>query len=322
MTSKVLLRVFAGLVAVISVHSVSRAEDTLAVLEDCLPFNPDSVSVAFVQGNWKIVDGSQWMFDFGDREQEARRALGIIRYYRIDTSCFAGRPHPPMIYLLSSGKAPVGPAPGEQCEAFDPTRILLEQVGEAWRILSGNGSIIRLRSTGKRRKSGNAGNAASRIQPPVYRWNYWLLVSVPAALNECVPRWAFCSKLFVGGSEVCALVALMDLHSLRNAAFCCKNGEAVHCRIKTDPCGTRSDPARNGGARPTRCRRRSLRVTRAPVLPKRQTGSASFSTTRCCKSIQDGLATSRHRTMFGSKNCRETTAGDVQRLRLTIPNSL
>jgi hypothetical protein len=111
--------------------------DTPEVREDCLPFNLDGVSVAFIQGDWKIVNGGQWMFDFGNQEQQARRALDIIHYYRMDATCFAGRPHPPMGYLLSSNRAPSGSMPGEQCEAFDSNAISLRQTGEFWSIVSG-----------------------------------------------------------------------------------------------------------------------------------------------------------------------------------------
>jgi hypothetical protein len=117
---------------------LGRAADDSELREDCLAFNLDSASVALVRGSWKIIDGSQWMFDFGNQEQQARHALGIIHYYRMDSTCFAGRPHPPMIYLLASGRAPEGSMPGEQCEPFDATRISLSQYdAEFWRILSG-----------------------------------------------------------------------------------------------------------------------------------------------------------------------------------------
>jgi hypothetical protein len=105
------------------------------VREDCIPFNLDSVSVALVRGNWSVVDGGQLMFNFGGQDEQARRALEIIHFYRMDSTCYAGRPNAPMVYLLASGKAPVGSMPGEQCESFDASRISLSQSGEFWRIL-------------------------------------------------------------------------------------------------------------------------------------------------------------------------------------------
>jgi len=119
------------------IGTLRRAADDSEVREDCLGFNLDSASVALIQKSWKIVDGGQRMFDFGNQEQQARRALDIIHYYRMDSTCFAGRPHPPMVYLLASGKVPEGSMPGEQCESFDAAGISLSQYGEFWRILSG-----------------------------------------------------------------------------------------------------------------------------------------------------------------------------------------
>ncbi len=128
---------FAAVLAFTCVSSLCRAAGDPEVREDCLGFNLDSASVAFIQGSWKVVDGGHWMFDFGNQEQQARRALDIIHYYRMNATCFAGRPYPPMAYLLSSGKAPVGSMPGEQCEFFDLGGISLLQTGEFWNILSG-----------------------------------------------------------------------------------------------------------------------------------------------------------------------------------------
>ncbi len=51
---------------------VSRTE---AGPEDCISFNPQSAKVRQIQGKWKIVDGSHWMFDFGSNKREAKKAL-------------------------------------------------------------------------------------------------------------------------------------------------------------------------------------------------------------------------------------------------------
>jgi hypothetical protein len=146
--------------------SLCRAADNSEIHEDCLSFNLDSASVALIQGNWKIVDGSQWMFDFGNQEQQARRALEIIHYYRMDSTCFAGRPQAPMIYLLASGKAPVGSMPGEQCESFDATRLSLSQSGEFWRLLSGTDVLF---DFGNREKGAKQGLLALRHYEFSYR---------------------------------------------------------------------------------------------------------------------------------------------------------
>jgi hypothetical protein len=67
--------------------------------EDCVPFNPATATVAYIQGDWKIVDGNQWMFSFGSKEADAEQALAIIKKYGFTNSCFVGRPNPSFIYL-------------------------------------------------------------------------------------------------------------------------------------------------------------------------------------------------------------------------------
>ena len=67
--------------------------------EDCVSFNPETTEVDFINGTWKIVDGSHWLFDFGSNEEEAENSLCIIQKYGFTQSCFVGRPDPSLIYL-------------------------------------------------------------------------------------------------------------------------------------------------------------------------------------------------------------------------------
>ena len=159
----------AAVVALTWMGPLCRAADDSEIREDCLSFNLDSAAVTLIQRSWKIVAGNQWMFDFGTQELQARRALEIIHYYRMDSTCFAGRPHPPMVYLLASGKAPVGSMPGEQCESFGATRLSLSQSGEFWRILSGADVLF---DFGNREKGAKHGLLALRH----YEFNYQCIV--------------------------------------------------------------------------------------------------------------------------------------------------
>ncbi len=68
--------------------------------EDCLGFNNANVEVKKINGSWKIVDGSHWMFDFGSKEAEARKAHEVIKYYGFNKTCYVGRPGPSLSYLL------------------------------------------------------------------------------------------------------------------------------------------------------------------------------------------------------------------------------
>jgi len=106
--------------------------------EDCISFNPATTTVRNLDGRWTIVDGNHLMFNFGDKKMEALKALKIIKYYRMDSSCFVGRPDPSFHYLLVNGKAPQGSMPGEDCVSFNPNTIDVRNIGGRWKIVDGS----------------------------------------------------------------------------------------------------------------------------------------------------------------------------------------
>jgi len=69
--------------------------------QDCVTNNPDATQAVRIGGRWKVVDGSHWMLDTGSNEADARRAVDIIRYYRLNRQCFVGRPNASMTYWLA-----------------------------------------------------------------------------------------------------------------------------------------------------------------------------------------------------------------------------
>jgi hypothetical protein len=111
---------------------------TPMVKEDCVSFNWKNAARKQVNGSWKIVDGSHWMFDFGNKGQEAAKALEIIKRYRMDHSCFVGRPGPSFKYLLRGDKAPSGSMRGEDCIGFNPDSATVEQHNGSWKIVDGS----------------------------------------------------------------------------------------------------------------------------------------------------------------------------------------
>jgi hypothetical protein len=106
--------------------------------EDCISFNPATTTVQQIQGSWKVVDGSHWMFDFGNNESEARKALAIIQKYRMNQSCFVGRPNPSFQYMLVSGNSPVGALGGEDCVSFNPATTTVQQIQGSWKVVDGS----------------------------------------------------------------------------------------------------------------------------------------------------------------------------------------
>jgi hypothetical protein len=109
-----------------------------AVEEDCIGFNPNTTAVRRIGGRWKIVDGSHSMFDFGNKEGEARQALRIIKHYGMNQSCFVGRPNPSFQYMLVSGNAPSGSFSGEDCIGFNPHTIEVRRIDGSWKIVDGS----------------------------------------------------------------------------------------------------------------------------------------------------------------------------------------
>ncbi len=69
--------------------------------EDCIGLNPNTASVAHLSGDWKVVDGSNWLLDFGSDKPAADQALAVIQTYHLNRQCFVARPNPPMSYWLA-----------------------------------------------------------------------------------------------------------------------------------------------------------------------------------------------------------------------------
>ena len=68
--------------------------------EDCVPFNPENVQASNSSGQWLMVDGAHAMFAFSN-ENDANKAVQIVRHYGFNRACFIGRLQPPasMHYL-------------------------------------------------------------------------------------------------------------------------------------------------------------------------------------------------------------------------------
>ncbi|WP_236143393.1 hypothetical protein [Nostoc sp. CMAA1605] len=78
------------------------------------------------------------MFDFGSKQDEAVKAFRTIRQYKMNKSCFVGRPQPSFQYLLTNNSAPSGAIAGEDCVAFNPGTATVSQINNRWKIVDGN----------------------------------------------------------------------------------------------------------------------------------------------------------------------------------------
>jgi hypothetical protein len=106
--------------------------------EDCISFNPATTTAQQIQGSWKVVDGSHWMFDFGTNKAEAEQTLAIIKNYRMNQSCFVGRPNASFQYMLVSGNSPAGAFAGEDCVSFNPATTTVQQIQGSWKVVDGS----------------------------------------------------------------------------------------------------------------------------------------------------------------------------------------
>lgn len=104
--------------------------------EDCINFNPDQVEAKYVSGRWKLVQGSMWMLDADQNEDEMRRAEAVVHRYGLSQQCFVGRPDASLSYWLVDGKAPEGPLPIQDCVSINPNGLSVKQNGSIWQVLS------------------------------------------------------------------------------------------------------------------------------------------------------------------------------------------
>ena len=135
-TKKPVARVLKTLAVVVAVFLVTTGA-SCPDRQDCVSFNPGTISVQQIDGRWKVVDGSHWLFDFDTNEAEARRTYEIIRHYGMNQSCFVGRPDPSFEYLLISGDAPSGSFPGEDCVSLNPATVTVQEIGGRWKVVDG-----------------------------------------------------------------------------------------------------------------------------------------------------------------------------------------
>ncbi len=67
--------------------------------EDCMAIDPAHLAVSKRQGRWKIVSDKKSLFDFGNRQSEARQALAIIRQHGFTKKCRVGAARANFTYL-------------------------------------------------------------------------------------------------------------------------------------------------------------------------------------------------------------------------------
>ena len=130
--------------------------------EDCLPEDWSSLAVAHAGGAWKIINGSEWVLDFGMNKPAADRSLAIIQHYRFDHICYVKRPGPAMTYWTRNGHVPSGGLPGDDCIALNPMTTHAAFVSGRWKVVDGSNWLL---------DYGSDGAAAHQAEAVIHNYN-------------------------------------------------------------------------------------------------------------------------------------------------------
>lgn len=109
--------------------------------EDCLSFNPSRVGVKKKGNLWIVVDGNHAMFS-APNKIEADKIVRIIKHYKLNRSCFVGRPKASFQYMLRGKNAPSGAFRGEDCIPFNPSRLVIRREGRSYLMTDGRSRMF------------------------------------------------------------------------------------------------------------------------------------------------------------------------------------
>ena len=110
--------------------------------EDCISFDPSQVTASYTGGDWKVVQGSMWMLDYGSNSSAANHAADVIHHYHFTQQCFVKRPNASMMYWKSGNIVRTGDMPGEDCIGLNPNNASVSHVGGAWKVVDGSNWLL------------------------------------------------------------------------------------------------------------------------------------------------------------------------------------
>ncbi|QGZ93361.1 hypothetical protein DSM104635_00171 [Terricaulis silvestris] len=117
--------------------------------ENCVAINPDNLQLVNVNGQWKIMDGSRRVLQFGPHRSPAELSFNTIRSYGFTSQCSVplispviANPRPTMMYWRGGNSVPVldrNITNPETCAALHPTARGVVNINGNWYVASGNG---------------------------------------------------------------------------------------------------------------------------------------------------------------------------------------
>lgn len=124
----------------IPVSDAKYDQASLPFKRDCICFDLNKVQLKQVDGNWKLVEGKNWILDFAQREDFAHESMKVMKRYNLNELCFVGRQTSmPMMYMLASGKAPEQASQAEADSVpFNLNEVKAEQINGSWKLTCQN----------------------------------------------------------------------------------------------------------------------------------------------------------------------------------------
>jgi hypothetical protein len=111
------------------------------IAEQCVYFDPRTAHVGHFpdRGSIELVVAPLRTLSRFENQDAAARSLKIVKHYGINELCMAANSK--LVYMLVSGKAPIGKVPGEKYVTFEPQELKAERVANEWRVLDGKSSL-------------------------------------------------------------------------------------------------------------------------------------------------------------------------------------
>ena len=115
--------------------------------EDCINHDPSNLRLIsrgwWFWRRWIIADGSNWLFSFGRKRDEAQEALDIIQHFAFTNTCYIGRPDASMQYLRTGTTVPTASHGSRDCITFNRAGVRVEPLsGGRWRLTDGTSSML------------------------------------------------------------------------------------------------------------------------------------------------------------------------------------
>ena len=72
---------------------------------------------------------------------EAYKSFRIIKHYKINSTCYVGRPKASLTYLTVNKRAPQGQFKGEDCVSFNPKNLTIKAKNGKFFLVDGSHSL-------------------------------------------------------------------------------------------------------------------------------------------------------------------------------------